>query len=191
MIRRPPRSTLFPYTTLFRSDRIDQLLPGFSETWFSVLPPHARGKSEGIWCQKIEFRRNSSTSVLFRDLIDQLLPDFSETWSSVSPPHTRRDSKRIWCQKSSFGETRLRLFRSAIGLTSCAGSLLHLDYFAYASRSLEFRVTPGTTGAVRTSPSRAPSFSSKQPANSDSLHVVGRVSLPATAMGHGRNIRWV
>src|SRR3712207_7779186 len=25
MIRRPPRSTLFPYTTLFRSDRIVQL----------------------------------------------------------------------------------------------------------------------------------------------------------------------
>src|SRR5260370_39127338 len=24
MIRRPPRSTLFPYTTLFRSERIDQ-----------------------------------------------------------------------------------------------------------------------------------------------------------------------
>src|SRR3712207_8322566 len=24
MIRRPPRSTLFPYTTLFRSDRIDE-----------------------------------------------------------------------------------------------------------------------------------------------------------------------
>src|SRR3712207_8633263 len=24
MIRRPPRSTLFPYTTLFRSDRADQ-----------------------------------------------------------------------------------------------------------------------------------------------------------------------
>src|SRR5258705_3540317 len=25
MIRRPPRSTLFPYTTLFRSPRLDQL----------------------------------------------------------------------------------------------------------------------------------------------------------------------
>src|SRR5690349_22877206 len=25
MIRRPPRSTLFPYTTLFRSRRVDQL----------------------------------------------------------------------------------------------------------------------------------------------------------------------
>src|SRR5256885_12795262 len=30
MIRRPPRSTLFPYTTLFRSNRVhDRLLPVF------------------------------------------------------------------------------------------------------------------------------------------------------------------
>src|SRR5436305_11743034 len=28
MIRRPPRSTLFPYTTLFRSRRVPQRLPG-------------------------------------------------------------------------------------------------------------------------------------------------------------------
>src|SRR2546430_9274680 len=28
MIRRPPRSTLFPYTTLFRSNGIEQLIPG-------------------------------------------------------------------------------------------------------------------------------------------------------------------
>src|SRR3712207_6881273 len=28
MIRRPPRSTLFPYTTLFRSVRAPDLLPG-------------------------------------------------------------------------------------------------------------------------------------------------------------------
>src|SRR3989442_13359391 len=27
MIRRPPRSTLFPYTTLFRSDRVRQRIP--------------------------------------------------------------------------------------------------------------------------------------------------------------------
>src|SRR5690554_6959729 len=29
MIRRPPRSTLFPYTTLFRSDTPVEELPGF------------------------------------------------------------------------------------------------------------------------------------------------------------------
>src|SRR3712207_7533200 len=28
MIRRPPRSTLFPYTTLFRSGLLDAVLPG-------------------------------------------------------------------------------------------------------------------------------------------------------------------
>src|SRR2546428_10360662 len=28
MIRRPPRSTLFPYTTLFRSSRVMTLVPG-------------------------------------------------------------------------------------------------------------------------------------------------------------------
>src|SRR2546422_2797155 len=32
MIRRPPRSTLFPYTTLFRSGRRDRLLPGPSRS---------------------------------------------------------------------------------------------------------------------------------------------------------------
>src|SRR5207248_6244821 len=32
MIRRPPRSTLFPYTTLFRSCRRPPLLPGLHRT---------------------------------------------------------------------------------------------------------------------------------------------------------------
>src|SRR5437016_7041979 len=37
MIRRPPRSTLFPYTTLFRSRRSPHRLPG--------APPAGRGSS--------------------------------------------------------------------------------------------------------------------------------------------------
>src|ERR1035441_7255614 len=38
MIRRPPRSTLFPYTTLFRSNRpADIKVPGDCET-FTVVP---------------------------------------------------------------------------------------------------------------------------------------------------------
>src|SRR3712207_8739874 len=36
MIRRPPRSTLFPYTTLFRSERPDDRLP-------QVFPAGERG----------------------------------------------------------------------------------------------------------------------------------------------------
>src|SRR5258708_24745639 len=47
MIRRPPRSTLFPYTTLFRSDR----LPGHAERGLggaragAARPRHARHRS--------------------------------------------------------------------------------------------------------------------------------------------------
>src|SRR3712207_6913887 len=38
MIRRPPRSTLFPYTTLFRSERLRHDLPGDA---VAVLEPAA------------------------------------------------------------------------------------------------------------------------------------------------------
>jgi len=37
MIRRPPRSTLFPYTTLFRSDRLREALAALL------------GRSDGLW----------------------------------------------------------------------------------------------------------------------------------------------
>src|SRR3712207_7919016 len=54
MIRRPPRSTLFPYTTLFRSPRIRSLMdPGFSAAQPSPdLPPWTssvrRGETRAI-----------------------------------------------------------------------------------------------------------------------------------------------
>src|SRR3712207_7664006 len=38
MIRRPPRSTLFPYTTLFRSDRVVTLLDSGGYADFAVAP---------------------------------------------------------------------------------------------------------------------------------------------------------
>src|SRR6266487_2121005 len=41
MIRRPPRSTLFPYTTLFRSVRTESPAPERSSAWTSVIVrPH-------------------------------------------------------------------------------------------------------------------------------------------------------
>src|SRR3712207_8690608 len=41
MIRRPPRSTLFPYTTLFRSPHVRQRAAGFPQR-HEVLPDHRR-----------------------------------------------------------------------------------------------------------------------------------------------------
>src|SRR4051812_49978143 len=39
MIRLPPRSTLFPYTTLFRSSLLASTLDGYSRLFFSLFPP--------------------------------------------------------------------------------------------------------------------------------------------------------
>src|SRR5258706_7919242 len=36
MIRRPPRSTLFPYTTLFRSAVVRRFHDGHEETWWAL-----------------------------------------------------------------------------------------------------------------------------------------------------------
>src|SRR2546422_8151948 len=54
MIRRPPRSTLFPYTTLFRSlrfaihvKRYHVTLPGSETSWTSVEPESTRRSSGG------------------------------------------------------------------------------------------------------------------------------------------------
>src|SRR2546422_1538044 len=43
MIRRPPRSTLFPYTTLFRSHRLERQ-PGPERGRVRLLAPTGRGK---------------------------------------------------------------------------------------------------------------------------------------------------
>src|SRR3712207_8567978 len=47
MIRRPPRSTLFPYTTLFRSDRADRAERSNQRTWRTDRRQRRPGKNQG------------------------------------------------------------------------------------------------------------------------------------------------
>src|SRR5256885_10831316 len=51
MIRRPPRSTLFPYTTLFRSERVDHRVAG------REAPRRPGGKSQPAGRRGIERTR--------------------------------------------------------------------------------------------------------------------------------------
>src|SRR3970282_2346586 len=44
MIRRPPRSTLFPYTTLFRSARCPQQARHHAQPQIAGGPPHPRDR---------------------------------------------------------------------------------------------------------------------------------------------------
>src|SRR5438876_2290727 len=53
MIRRPPRSTLFPYTTLFRSVKGKGKI-GKDAALFRI-PPHKRSQIHGAAAQIVEF----------------------------------------------------------------------------------------------------------------------------------------
>src|SRR2546422_6057582 len=68
MIRRPPRSTLFPYTTLFRSLVAAELqsllepgqLAGLDVTWIAANQPTPRGDYVAIEVDRKSTRLNSS-----------------------------------------------------------------------------------------------------------------------------------
>src|SRR3712207_7101012 len=62
MIRRPPRSTLFPYTTLFRSDEVDKQKKGdtSSRQETSVAPAEDREKRQVVEKDRKSTRLNSS-----------------------------------------------------------------------------------------------------------------------------------
>src|SRR5437899_4680090 len=72
MIRRPPRSTLFPYTTLFRSDF--HLRAGILSLEPVVLPAHA-GARAGVSEEEPRERSEEHTSELqsLRHLVCRLL----------------------------------------------------------------------------------------------------------------------
>src|SRR2546428_2084319 len=79
MIRRPPRSTLFPYTTLFRSDAV---------AWV----PFSRGRElAGLlrWLGVSEVREHAGDALAEVAVLD--LPDFD----SIVPEHRDRKSTRL------------------------------------------------------------------------------------------------
>src|SRR5436309_12634108 len=59
MIRRPPRSTLFPYTTLFRSHLVDHVLPRVPlRQWVLTLPHRLRYLRSEEHTSELQSREN-------------------------------------------------------------------------------------------------------------------------------------
>src|SRR2546427_9490231 len=77
MIRRPPRSTLFPYTTLFRS-------PFLGVHLTRTVSGHVLAGPNAILALAREGYRRSQTNL--RDLVDSLL--FRGLWRFRSEEHT-------------------------------------------------------------------------------------------------------
>src|SRR5947207_6145066 len=75
MIRRPPRSTLFPYTTLFRS----RLTPASRRARVAAPAPHDNGRGarrpDGACPRRVDARSEEHTSELqsHSDLVCRLL----------------------------------------------------------------------------------------------------------------------
>src|SRR6266446_10698071 len=69
MIRRPPRSTLFPYTTLFRSYNLRQLLSHTAGTTVHGFPGYPAGGSLPSIVQILDGAPPANTSPIFVDLI--------------------------------------------------------------------------------------------------------------------------
>src|SRR5258708_29855675 len=62
MIRRPPRSTLFPYTTLFRS--LEQVTPGAHQGELGVIPARREGPHQRLHGLRLPVRSEEHTSEL-------------------------------------------------------------------------------------------------------------------------------
>src|SRR5256884_6701246 len=90
MIRRPPRSTLFPYTTLFRSlpqldinNTIDHRPEG-DEKWF-LISSWGSG-SAGMPRSEERFSRNAETDLVCRLLLEKKKPTMPQpTITGITP----------------------------------------------------------------------------------------------------------
>src|SRR5258705_7256572 len=97
MIRRPPRSTLFPYTTLFRSVFRDEVLK-----WFRSKPTHfLKNVTSNIWgfwvgAENLRKRSEEHTSELqsLRHLVCRLLLEKKKEWLKSSDIQKEGEEKK-------------------------------------------------------------------------------------------------
>src|SRR4026207_2592316 len=88
MIRRPPRSTLFPYTTLFRS--MARMLPDdeFEGRAAKTHEPCFHSRSEE------RFSRNAETDIVCRLLLEKKKQQHNKTHPKPYPPTQRLPTPR-------------------------------------------------------------------------------------------------
>src|SRR5260370_15885144 len=91
MIRRPPRSTLFPYTTLFRSERgrHTAVFQQFHMQPGRGLPPCGRARGTGADPGELRSEEHTSELQSHLNLVCRLLLEKKKIYQPLStcPPH--------------------------------------------------------------------------------------------------------
>src|SRR6266496_6512163 len=119
MIRRPPRSTLFPYTTLFRSRG-----PG---TFRARLPPQAAGCEEGGGMRAAHFTN------LLHAIAEKLRPYAQTLWSYAEKLRPYAQTLRSYAER--LRPYAIELRRRAVRALGPVGILLHRGIVRVGSAS--------------------------------------------------------
>src|SRR3989442_11513622 len=97
MIRRPPRSTLFPYTTLFRSLGLSARSPGIAGRLGRQSSGLLgwEGESHVVWGARKQHRSEEHTSELQSrpHLVCRLLLEKKKSWLRGSTPFRRAEQR--------------------------------------------------------------------------------------------------
>src|SRR5436190_17496690 len=104
MIRRPPRSTLFPYTTLFRSEAVkkpppnnlDMAPPARAE----AIPPAIAPNINHLRSEE-RFSRNAETDLVCRLLLEKKNKHKSNTTKSTPYPYMKYNTRTYIAAKCS------------------------------------------------------------------------------------------
>src|SRR3712207_8405350 len=96
MIRRPPRSTLFPYTTLFRSDPGER--PDLSMLDTGRAPPWAGGAALHAIPAVLEEVKRHRTTLIFHNTRAQAEIFFHQLWRSEEHTSELQSRQYLVCR---------------------------------------------------------------------------------------------
>src|SRR3712207_7865598 len=95
MIRRPPRSTLFPYTTLFRSDLENAIMshPAVKEAAVVGIP-HPKWDERPLACVVLKEGENATEE----EILEHLKPLVAKWWRSEEHTSELQSRQYIVCR---------------------------------------------------------------------------------------------
>src|SRR2546430_4048447 len=102
MIRRPPRSTLFPYTTLFRSLAVEELrelcIARERERTFHLFEAYDLQGKEKISYEQLRSEEHTSELQSQSNLVCRLLLEKKKT-EEVTGASCRKSGGAMWCAR--------------------------------------------------------------------------------------------